>query len=214
MNYSFDDLPELVGLDIDGIMVLSIVAKLDGENHLSSKIPIIKRTILNIGEIIERIAPIKYELADFKSEEMRYLYESVKHARNVVIITNRSTFGFNTLLKRIPNFEKMVKGYNINRIQVRKSMLDSEQPQMTDYPIKIIRTSDIKPNETVLYPLINYAERNGIRRNKILIADDNRWFRAAAMNLGINVFPDDIIMTKINQIKLEKDIYAPHLLTQ
>ncbi len=214
MSRFLSDLPEMIGLDLDGMVILSIAAKFDNESHLNfllSKTPVIKKIILNLAEIIERVAPIEYKLVDFKSEEMSYLYESMKYARNIAVITNRSRFGFNTLLEKVPNFQKIIKKYGINCIQVRKSVLNAEQLRLMDSSIHIIETSYIKPNEAVFYPLINYAERSGIERNKILIVDDNKMVRVAAKKLGLKIFPNDVITTQIASLK--KTSYAPRFST-
>jgi hypothetical protein len=198
---------KVVGLDIDEMSVKSKLTKLDRKylDWISSNIPALKKTILAIVELSERILPVKYELIDPQLKETFYLHQAIKDADYVIIITDRSAFGINTIMKRLPAFEKIIKFSN--HMQVRKSFLNIWKIDKK----RISESEAIKPDPDVLRFLRTFAMEKMIKPEEILIADDNPHFRKIAKGFGFQIFPNDIITTQINQTKLGKIPYAPLL---
>lgn len=197
--------PQIVGLDLDNSLIKSILATFDAKylEWISINVPVLKKILLNAGEISERLWPIKYELVDLKNE-MECLHTSIQNAKYVMIITDRSSFGVNTVIKRLPSFERMIKRYGIKHIQVRESFL-SEKLGLRKLNVR--ESKSIKPKEDVFSHLDDFAKQRLIKPNEILIADDNRQVRMVARERGWQTFPDDIIT--VTSTKLQNNPALP-----
>lgn len=200
---------KIVWLDIDGTSIRSGLASLDGKYlDWTSNIPILKKTILGIVELTERVLPVKYELIDLQREKALYLYQAIKNADFNMIVTDRSIIGVNTVLNRLPAFKTMIEEYGISHIQVRESIL-SEKFNLKK--IKIIKSKSIKPDKNVFCYLDCFARKRMIKQEEILVADDNYHIRAIAKKQGKQIYPDNIIV-ETSQVNMEKPLYTPHSL--
>lgn len=199
--------PRIVSLDIDGILVKSKLVKFDRKylEWISINAPTLKKIILEIVELTERILPIKHELTNLRLEETSYLYQAAKNSDYVIITTDRSAFGINTIMKRLSGFEDIIRFSS--HVQVRKSIFNLERLSKG----KMSESKVIKPDPEVLDFLQTFARKRMIKPEEILIADDSPYFRKVAKEFGFQIFPNDIITTRINKTELEKVPYAPLL---
>ncbi len=177
-------LPNIIVLDVDGIINPNPFARLIFSDYVSRKLaqlPILKKALLEVLEIGEVLLGAKYESKDI---DITRLNRDVSY---LGIITDRSLPGLMTALG-----EKSYILESMNFIQVRKSVFGNTSELR--YGKKLWETNDVKPNESVLYRLADFAQQKRVKPHEVLIIDADPLFRFIAKSrFGFRAQLDDAI---------------------
>jgi len=177
--------PAIVVLDVDGVINSSPIAKLACNGYVSrilAELPVLKKAALGALEIGEILLDAKYE----PNDKMDFILLN-RDVPYLGIITDRSPHGLATAMGR--------KSYILewmSFVQVRKSIFGSVR-KLRHGP-ELWETRDVKPDESVLYRLADFAREKEVKPHEVLIIDDDPLFRFIAKSrFGFRVEPDDTI---------------------
>jgi len=175
--------PMIVALDVDGILNSSLLAKISSNGNISrflAQMPTLKKIALEILEMGEVVFKARYEMND-RMEKVCYNWD----VPYVGIITDRSIHGLMTALGK--------NSYILQRmsfVQVRKTIFGSVS-KLCHGP-ELWETKSVKPDESVLYRLAEFAKSKDVPPHEVLVMDDDPEFRFMAKSrFGFMVYPDD-----------------------
>lgn len=187
-------MPTIVALDVDGIINPSQIAKIAVNGYVSrllAQMPTLKKVALGMIEIGEVL---------LNTDNKKNRIDSVRRtwdAPYLGIITDRSLLGLTNAFRG---------NYHILQwmsfIQVRKSIFGNVEK--LKYGPELWQTKSVKPDESVLYRLAEFAQEKEVEPYRVLVVDDDPKFRFMAKSrFGFNVYPDDTIDEKV------EEFYAP-----
>lgn len=191
--------PEIVVLDVDGVLVSSPLSKITSSGYASrflAQMPTLKKIALGMFEIGEIAFKTEYEMND-GTEKVCYDWD----IPYMGIITDRSLRGLLTALGKNTSVLARMKF-----VQVRKSTFGSSDK--LPYEPELWETKSVKPDESVFYRLVEFTKSKNIPPYNVLIIDDDSEFRFVAKSrFGFTVYPDD---TKDIKVREERSFFRQH----
>jgi len=175
--------PRILVLDVDGVVNSTPLAGMTRNPFISGilAMPFVKQLAMGTIETGESLLRIKYKT------EVRFVRDKRHDVEYMGIITDRSARGLKTALGR----NQYILNW-MNFIQVRKGVLGSIGN--LEHGPELWGTSKLKPHESVLYCLAEFAKSKEIQPYHVLIIDDDFEFRfMAKRRFGFRVYPDDTI---------------------
>lgn len=185
------DTPTIVALDIDGIINPSPIAKMAVNGYVSrllAQMPTFKKAALGMIEIGE----VLLNAGNKKTNRMDIVRRNWD-APYLGIITDRSRRGLATALRGNHHILQWM-----SFIQVRQSIWSGADK--LKYGPELWQTKSVKPDESVLYRLAEFAKDKGVAPHEVLVVDDDPEFRFIAKSrFGFRVHPDDTVDEELEE---------------
>ncbi|MBI1838979.1 MAG: hypothetical protein HYR95_01610 [Candidatus Colwellbacteria bacterium] len=175
---------DIIVFDIDGVINKNLAAKVASSAYVSrvlSNVPGFKRVAIEALQLWELLLGIRYDIHEFDVLVSKVRGYGISH---VGIVTERSLLGVRTIFR-----DKDYILQRMNFVQMRKGFFSKKQERIRG--VDIWETESMKPHESVLYRLTDFAKGKGIKPGRVLIIEDDPGFRFTARSLGFRTYPDE-----------------------